>query len=105
MVQDASPLEWNPGICSIGSENANWGCRMTAWREGSTPGPELNFGMSNQFFVRDALGESVFLGPLSNVRNFFLFFCAKIDISRKKADSVGQGESRSAPTYRVRIEA
>ena len=40
---------------------------MTAWREGSTPGPELNFGMSNQFFVRDAMGESVFLEGLTRL--------------------------------------
>ena len=56
---------------------------MTAWREGSTPAPKLNLGMSNQFFVRDAMGESVFLEGLTNVRNFFVF-CAKIDISREK---------------------
>ena len=34
------------------------------------------------FFVRDAMGQSVFLGRLSNVKIFV--FCAKIDISRKK---------------------
>ena len=39
--------------------------------------------MSNQFFERDAMDESIFVDRLSNVRNF-LFFCAKIDISRKK---------------------
>ena len=88
----------------VGSENANGGCRMTAWREGSTPAPKLKLGMSNQFFVRDAMGESVFLEGLPNKR-IFLFFCAKNDISRQKADSVGQRTSRSAPTYRVRKEA
>ena len=77
---------------------------MTAWREGSSPAPKLNLGMSNQFFVRDAMGESVFLLGLTNVR-IFLFFLRENDISRKKADSVGQRESRSAPTYRVRKAA
>ena len=56
---------------------------MTAWREGSPPGPKLNLGMSNQFFVRDAMDESVFVDRLSNVSICFVF-CAKIDISRKK---------------------
>ena len=36
--------------------------------------------MSNQFFVRDAMGESVFLGTLPKVKIFV--FCAKIDISK-----------------------
>ena len=60
--------------------------------------------MSNQFFVRNAMGESVFLAGLTNVRIFFVFL-RENDISRKKADSVGQRESRSAPTYRVRKAA
>ena len=77
------PTSSLPVCRSVGSENANGGCRMTAWREGSTPAPKLKLGMSNQFFVRDAMGESVFLEGLSNVRIFFVF-CAKIDISRKK---------------------
>ena len=90
--------------CSIGSENVNGGCRMTAWREGSSPGPELNLGMFNQFFVRDAMDESVFVDRLSNVSICFVF-CAKIDISRKNVESVCQRESRSAPTQKVRKEA
>ena len=57
---------------------------MTAWREGSATGPKLNFGMSNQFFERDAMEESVFLDTLPKVK-IFLFFSAKIDISRKKS--------------------
>ena len=77
---------------------------MTAWREGSTPGPELNLGMSKQFFVRDAMDESVFVDRLSNVSICFVF-CAKIDISRKNVESVCQRESRSAPTQKVRKEA
>ena len=55
---------------------------MTAWREGSETGPAQNLGMSNQFCVRDAIGESVFLGAFPNVKIFV--FCAKNDISRKK---------------------
>ena len=58
--------------------------------------------MSNQFFVRDAMGESVFLGTFPNVR---IFFAQKSTFPAKNADSVGQRESRSAPTYRVRKEA
>jgi hypothetical protein len=77
---------------------------MTAWREGSTPAPKLKLGMSNQFFVRDAMGESVFLEGLSNER-IFLFFARKSTFPAKNAESVGQRESRSAPTYRVRKEA
>ena len=77
---------------------------MTAWREGSTPGPELNLGMFNQFFVRDAMDESVFVDRLTNVR-IFLFFARKSTFPAKNAESVGQRESRSAPTYRVRKEA
>ena len=77
---------------------------MTAWREGSPPAPKLNLGMSNQFFVRDAMGESVFLEGLVNVR-IFCFFARKTTFPAKKADSVGQRESRSAPTYRVRKAA
>ena len=88
----------------LGSENANGGCRMTAWREGSATGPKLNFGMSNQFFERDAMEESVFLDTLPKVK-IFLFFPRKSTFPAKKADSVGQRESRSAPTYRVRKEA
>ena len=90
-------------LCRVGSKNVNGGCRMTAWREGSATGPELNLSMSNQFFVRDAMDESVFVGTLPNVG----IFCTKIDISRKNTESVGQREceSRSAPTYRVRKEA
>ena len=90
--------------CLLGSENVNGGCRMTAWREGSTPAPKLNLGMSNQFFVRDAMGESVFLEGLSNER-IFLFLARKSTFPAKNAESVGQRESRSAPTYRVRKEA
>jgi len=60
--------------------------------------------MSNQFCVRDAMEESDFMDSFPNAQIFFVF-CAKNDISRKKADSVGQRESRSAPTHRVRKEA
>ena len=56
---------------------------MTAWREGSTPAPKLKLGMSNQFFVRDAMGESVFLEGLPNVR-IFLFFARKTTFPAKK---------------------
>ena len=77
---------------------------MTAWREGSATGPKLNLSMSTQFFVRDAMGESVFLDTLPNVK-IFCFFARKTTFPAKKADSVGQRESRSAPTYRVRKEA
>ena len=56
---------------------------MTAWREGSPPAPKLNLGMSNQFFVRDAMGESVFLEGLPNVR-IFLFFARKTTFPAKK---------------------
>ena len=52
--------------------NANRGCRVTAWREGSETGPKLNLSMSKQFCVRDAMGESVFLGTVPNVQ-IFLF--------------------------------
>ena len=79
-----SPRPLKAPYSPIGSENANGGCRMTAWREGSTPAPKLKLGMSNQFCVRDAMGESVFLEGLVNVR-IFCFFCAKNDISRKKS--------------------
>ena len=48
--------------------NANRGCRVTAWREGSETGPKLNLSMSKQFCVRDAMGESVFLGTVPNVQ-------------------------------------
>ena len=67
----------------VGSENANGGCRMTVWREGSATGPKLNFGMSNQFFERDAMDESIFVDRLSNIR-YFCVFCANIAISRQK---------------------
>ena len=77
---------------------------MPAWREGSTPGPKLNFGMSNQFCVRDAMEESDFMVSFPNVQ-IFLFFARKSTFPAKNADSVGQRESRSAPTYRVRKEA
>ena len=56
---------------------------MTAWREGSPPAPKLNLGMSNQFFVRDAMGESVFLEGLVNVR-IFCFFARKMTFPAKK---------------------
>ena len=65
---------------------------------------DSSLGMSNQFFVRDAMGESVFLEGLPNVR-IFCFFARKTTFPAKKADSVGQRTSRSAPTYRVRKEA
>ena len=45
---------------------------MTAWREGSETGPKLNFGMSNQFFERDAMEESVFVDTFPKVKIFCL---------------------------------
>ena len=90
--------------CAVGSENVNGGCRMTAWREGWEIGPKLNLGMSNQFCVRDAMEESDFMDSFPNAQ-IFLFFARKTTFPAKKADSVGQRESRSAPTYRVRKAA
>ena len=91
--------------CAVGSENVNGGCRMTAWREGSETGPKLNLSMSNQFCVRDAMEESDFMDSFPNVQIFFCFFAWKSTFPAKNADSVGQHESRSAPTYRVQKEA
>ena len=48
----------------VGSENVNGGCRMTAWREGSATGPKLNLSISDQFFVLEAMDESVFVDTL-----------------------------------------
>ena len=50
--------------CAVGSENVNGGCRMTAWREGSATGPKLNLSISDQFFVLEAMDESVFVDTL-----------------------------------------
>ena len=44
---------------------------------------DSSLGMSNQFFVRDAMGESVFLEGLPNVR-IFLFFARKTTFPAKK---------------------
>ena len=49
---------------SVGSENVNGGCLMTAWREGSATGPKLNLSISDQFFVLEAMDESVFVDTL-----------------------------------------
>ena len=71
---------------------------MTAWREGSaTAHVQL-------VFCARCDGRVCFSGGAAQ-REDFLFFCAKNDISRQKADSVGQRTSRSAPTYRERKEA